>query len=214
MVASAVFVLLVDPEQLWHIGFQLSYLVVFSILLFGLPLYQSLTNQFRPFKFLPNASLGPWRHATIWMVDKTTLLFAISFAAWLISAPLGSGFFGYLSPYAVAVNLLLVNLAALAISTGVLALGCAVLSVPALAWFLNHSAWLTIDLMEKAVDLNLRMPFAVIECPNFPKSLSYLTVFLFGILLLITNSTGRTKIAFLAGPIIIFLGLALGLLQN
>ena len=214
VVASAIFVLLVDPEQLWQIGFQLSYLVVLSILLFALPLYQSLTKQYQAFKYLPKDDLGPWRRATAWAVDKTLLMFAVSFAAWLVSAPLGAGFFGYLSPYAVAVNLLLVNLAALTISTGVLALGAAVLSVPALAWFLNHAAWLTIDLMETMVVANLRLPLAVIECTNFPKTLSYLTVWLFVFLLLTANATGRHKLAFWGGPIVISLGLAVGLLQS
>ena len=53
LAASAVGVLLVAPQQLWSVGFQLSYTVVLSILLFGLPLHEALQQRIRLYQFLP-----------------------------------------------------------------------------------------------------------------------------------------------------------------
>ena len=52
LAASAVFVLIFQPAQLWSIGFQLSYTVVLSILLFGLPLYETASEKLAPFRYL------------------------------------------------------------------------------------------------------------------------------------------------------------------
>lgn len=208
---SAVLVLLVQPWQLWQIGFQLSYLVVFSILLFGLPFYKYLTGRCHPCIDLPPESRTDWQKSLIWLTDKGCLLFAISFSAWLISAPLGAAFFGLIAPYAVIINLLLVHLAALAITTGVLTLGCALLGAAGPAWFLNHGAWVVIGLMDHLVDWNLKLPLAVIDCPRFPTAVAHITVLLFIAAVLFSNATGRRKVALIGGPVIVFAGLAVGL---
>lgn len=214
MVASAIFVLLLQPGQLWLVGFQLSYLVVFSILLFGIPLYEALKGWHRPFRDRPRDEWGPWRQAYLWLADKIGLLLAISLAAWLISAPLSAAHFGFIAPYAIAVNLLLVNLAALAISTGVLSLATGLLGVSAFTWFFNHAAWVVLALMDGIVAANLRLPLAVIECPDFSESLGYLTVFAFMGILLMANASGSRKLCFIAAPITVLIGLAIGWIQQ
>jgi competence protein ComEC len=212
MIASAIFVLLLQPWQLWLIGFQLSYFVVFSILLLGLPLYQALAHWHRPFRDLPDKDLKPWQRTYMWIADKLLLLTAVSLSAWLMSAPLSAAHFGLIAPYAVAVNLLLVNLASLAISTGVISIACALLHAPAISWFLNHAAWVTLALMDLIVGLNLRLPFAVIECPDFPKWLGYATVSLFMAALLLANATGKNQFRFVLAPGLVLSGMLLGLM--
>jgi hypothetical protein len=138
------------------------------------------------------------------------LLLAISLAAWLISAPLSAGHFGFIAPYAIAVNLLLVNLASLAISTGVLSLASGLIALSGLSWFLNHAAWVTLALMDAIVAANLRLPFAVIECPDFSKTIGYATVLLFMAALLAANATGSRKLAFGLAPLIVLAGLLAG----
>ncbi len=213
LVASAVFVLIIQPRQLWEIGFQLSYLVVFSILLLGLPLHAMLWSRMKPFEYLPKENWGTIRQGYAWSLDKGLLLFAISFSAWIVSAPLGAGFFGYIAPYAIIVNLLLVNLAALVISTGILSLGGAVVGMAALSAFLNHAAWLILSLMDGIVAMNLKLPMAVLICPGYSKDLSYTIVLLFVVCLLIGNATGKQSVRFLIAPALVLAGLCLGLLQ-
>ena len=214
MTASAIFVLILQPGQLWLIGFQLSYFVVFSILLLGLPLYHTLSNWHQPFRDLPRDDRRPWQRAYLWFADKVLLLLAVSLSAWLMSAPLSAAHFGFIAPYAIAVNLFLVNLASLTISTGVISIMCALLDGIMVSWFINHAAWVTIALMDFIVGLNLRLPFAVVECPNFPKRLGYATVLLFMTALLTANATGKRVFCFVVAPGIVFAGLALGLIVS
>ena len=211
LAASAVFVLLIQPLQLWQMGFQLSYLVVVSILMFGLPLREWLWPQLRPNKFLPEADWSPYRKARYWLTDKFLLLFAISLSAWLASAPLSAGFFGFIASYAVLVNILLVNLAALVISGGVIALAIASLGLEGLAAFFNHAAWVGISLMDAIVRLNVQLPWATVACPEFPTPVSYLGVLAYIAAIFLLANRGRPLIRFTLPPVIVLLTLATGL---
>ncbi|MBL4574631.1 MAG: ComEC/Rec2 family competence protein, partial [Opitutaceae bacterium] len=51
--ASALIVLLVNPWQLFDVSFQLSYTVVFSIILYGIPLAKKWSLKWKPFALLP-----------------------------------------------------------------------------------------------------------------------------------------------------------------
>lgn len=211
LAASAVLVLLIQPMQLWQMGFQLSYLVVISILMFGLPLRESLWPLLRPNKFLPEADWSAYRKIKYWLMDKLLLLFVISFSAWLASAPLSAGFFGFIAPYAVVVNILLVNLAALVISGGVIALSIASLGLHGLAAFLNHSAWVGISLMDGMVRLNVALPWATVKCPDFPATVSYLGVLAYISTILVLDNRYRPLIRFSVPPLIVLVALAVGL---
>ncbi len=184
LAASAVAVLLIAPEQLHSVGFQLSYSVVLSILLFGLPLYEALLERYRPYKLLPEESWTRGHHIRAWSLDKLYLLFAISSSAWLASTPLSAGLFGLIAPAAILLNMLLVYLAALVISGGVISLGLATIGLPGACGFLNHSAWVSISVMDTIVGLSTDLPSCVLRCEQFPAAISYLTLIVyFGMLL-------------------------------
>jgi hypothetical protein len=195
-------------------GFQLSYLVVISILLFGLPLREKLWPLLRPNKYLPQADWSPLQKANYWIADKVLLLLVISFSAWLASAPLSAGFFGFIATYAVFVNVLLVNLAALVISGGAISLSIASLGLEGISAFLNHSAWLGISLMDAIVRLNLELPWATLQCEHFPALMSYLGVLCYISSILLLESARNQLLRFALPPIIVvaFLitGMALG----
>ena len=212
LAASAVFVLLAQPSQLWQTGFQLSYLVVLSILLFGLPLYERLWQRLRPFKYLPPANCSNTQKLAAWAMDKLLMLFAISFSAWLASAPLSASSFGFIAPYAVWVNMLLVNLAALAISAGVIALALATAGLESFTAFLNHSAWVSISLMDSIVRLNVALPGAVIERQDFPKLVGYTGALTYVATLFLMPATRLdTNLRFILPPAVILLSLFSGL---
>jgi competence protein ComEC len=211
LAASAVLVLLIQPTQLWQMGFQLSYLVVISIILFGLPLREKLWPLLKPNKFLPEADWSAYQRTKYRLMDKLLLLLVISVSAWLASAPLSAGFFGFIAPYAIPVNILLVNLAALVISTGAIALSVASLGLTELTAFLNHSAWLGISLMDAIVRLNVELPGATVQCPNFPKTISYLGVLIYTTFILTASNKRHPMIRFALPPIIILATLVIGL---
>ena len=168
LIASAIGVLLVDPIQLWSLGFQLSYVVVASILLLGLPLQAALTEWAQPFRWLPKRDWSNGQRISQYCIDTFLLLFAISFSAWIASVPLSLGHFGYFSLPAVFVNMLLVNLAALVICIGALSLVCGHFISLNLAAFVNHAAWSVIACMNQIAEWVAALPGVVIESKDFP----------------------------------------------
>ena len=176
LINSAVLVLMLAPQQLWSIGFQLSYAVVLSILLFGLPLNQILRQRCRPYRWLPPNSRSPAQTAWLWLFDQAALLFAISASAWLASTPLSAGLFGVIVPGAIPLNMLLVNLAALVLVGGVLSLASASLWLPGLAALINHSAWLVLSAMEQLIRIGSQIRGASIDSADFPPTLGYLSL--------------------------------------
>ena len=177
LVASAFVVLLFDPFQLWSLGFQLSYTVVASILLFGLPLQSLITRWAQPFRWLPESDWTQWQRILQRCIDGILLLFAISFSAWLASIPLSLGHFGYFSLPAVLINMLLVNMAAFVICTGCLSLASGLIFGTGLAAFLNHAAWLSIALMDCLSYWVESIPGVMLSITNFPLPFTYSALF-------------------------------------
>ena len=216
LAASAVFVLIFKPDQLWSIGFQLSYTVVLSILLLGLPLYEMASERLAPFRHLPKANWAPAQHLYAWLLDALLLLFAISFSAWLASAPLSAAFFGYFSPGAILLNMLLVNLAAIAISTGVIALSLATLGLESVASFINHAAWVSIQAMDSLVIGSTQLPGTLVRCEGFAEWIAYASLLIYFALLFWLHRARayRSEVLWLLPPVVILAGLLFGLLNR
>jgi len=184
LVGSAVAVLIWDPAQLWSIGFQLSYAVVASILLFGLPVHQYLCHTLRPFRWLPEENWSRSQHLLRQSLEVILLLFAISLAAWLASAPLSAGIFGFIAPGAILLNMLLVHLAGIVIVTGVLSIGFGLCGLLPVSAYVNHAAWLVISVMDWIVRRGSELRGATLPTENFPLYLSYAILLLYLLLLL------------------------------
>lgn len=212
LAASAIAVLLISPEQLWSLGFQLSYTVVLSILLFGLPLHETLTRRFSPYQLLPEDNWSNGQRLTAWTTDKIILLFSISFSAWLASAPLSAGLFGFIAPTAIFLNMLLVYLAALVITSGVIGLSLATIGLSGLCGFINHASWVCLALMDAFVEWSVRIPTSILICEKFPQSISYLSVIGFmGILFWMHRDRTRFETKqVLIGPAFIIIMLFMG----
>ena len=213
LAASAIFVLIFQPAQLWSIGFQLSYTVVLSILLFGLPLYEMASDKLAPFGYLPKANWAPSQHLYAWIQDALLLLFSISFSAWLASAPLSAAFFGYLSPGAILLNMLLVNLAAVVITTGVVSLSLALFGLHSAAGFINHAAWISIQMMDTLVFGSTKIPVMILHCDGFAEWIAYSALVIYFSLLfwLHRERSQRSSVMWLLPPTIIIAGILIGL---
>lgn len=216
LAASAVFVLIIAPQQLWSLGFQLSYTVVLSILLFGLPLYQQASERLAPFSHLPPADWTMGHRIYAGSLDALLLVFSVSISAWLASAPLSAAFFGYFSPAAIVLNVLLVNLVAVAIVTGVISLALGTVGLPFFAGFINHAAWLTIEVMDRLVSVGTQIPFSVLATTGFNQGLAYTTLVLyFAVLLRMQQKDARlsqSPLVFAIPPAIILAGLVSGMI--
>ena len=108
--ASVPAVLLWDSHQLFQTGFQLSYAVLFSIVLIGGGILRWFEGRVEPDPFLPRSLLTRWQwrwwSARRWLAG----LAGVSVAAWLGSAPLMLSKFRLVVPAGVLASLCLVPL--------------------------------------------------------------------------------------------------------
>jgi competence protein ComEC len=160
LVLSAWLVLLWQPTQLFHLGFQLSYGVVASIVLVGLPLARELRTRLNRRAVMLPGSLQRQRvllKSLLWCSD----LACVSLSAGLASMPLIIQHFGLFTPAGVVLGILLNPLATACVMTGSITLMAAPLIGTGLAGWLAMAAWPVIRLMELLLRVCLQVPGAV-----------------------------------------------------
>lgn len=158
LAASALVVLLIDPGQLFTLGFQLSYTVVLSILVFGVPLTQLLLERTDPEYWLPGQSGSPFHRTRRWLFGS----FSISLAAFLGSSPLIMDHFQILPISSILLNLLLIFPATLALLLGFLSLLFGLLGALWISAPLNAIARIIIESMTFVVSSAAEISFTVI----------------------------------------------------
>lgn len=137
---AAVVLLLFDTQQLFELGFQLTFLVVLTLLTCARPLQRWLERFGAPDPFLPVKLFSRTRKAWEWLRKKTCSLTAISLAAWLGSLPLMLVDFHFVSVLSPLANVVVFPFAFAVLALGVLSLaGSAVWHVS--VWF-NNANWL------------------------------------------------------------------------
>ncbi len=160
LAGSAWAVLLLEPNQLFSAGFQMSYGIVAALLLLGLPLSEAWQARWRPFALLPRAA---WtgRHriaAAAWHGLATAL--AIGLATTLVSMVSGVTFFQLLTPGSLVANLILVPAAMIVTLAGFASLAAGLAGIDALAVLCNHAAALLLLIIEHGVRLGVQVPGA------------------------------------------------------
>ncbi len=112
---AALLILLVDTQQLFLPGFQLSFTVLFFIALFGHGLRKLIEAPFRSDPFIPRRLINPMRHSFNAGISWFAAILAISVTSWIGSAGWLSWHFHSLAPVGVIANLFMVPLAGLVI---------------------------------------------------------------------------------------------------
>ena len=137
--ASAALVLLgYDTNQLFQPGFQLSFVVVASIILLAPPLDRRLATRWRPDPFLPRKLYSFFQRGQARAGRLAAASLAVSASSWLGSLPLTVSFFHLVPVLAIPVNMIAVPLAFVVLSLAVLALLGGALA-PLLATIFNHA---------------------------------------------------------------------------
>ncbi len=128
--AAGFFILLVQPNELFNPGFQLSFTIVTVILLIAVPLQRSIDRRLAPDPFLPVRLLTPLQRSTLGAGRWIGGLLAVSTAAWIGSLPLTLIYFHMVSLigipaniFAVPLSFLVLALALLSLVTGLISLG-------------------------------------------------------------------------------------------
>jgi competence protein ComEC len=139
--AAALVLLLWQPQQLFQAGFQLSFCVVFCIILI-MPRFDELVQRLLQFDpLLPDELRPRWQVRLHKSIRFACGLVSSSFAAWLGSLPLAAYYFHLLTPVSTPANVVTVPLCA-----GVLVCNCLTLLLagwlPIGASFFNYLGWL------------------------------------------------------------------------
>jgi competence protein ComEC len=176
--AAAAFVILGwSTNELFSVGFQLSFAVVLAILLLAEPIFRLLRRWSAPDPFLPSSLLkGPRRLLDAgfeWLCRGA----AVSLAAWLGSTSLILWNFHLVTPISLFANLVVVPIAFFVLAIAMISL----LSAPLLPWLaiiFNHANWLLAHLLLWTVNLFAQVPGGhfYLELPPWSHAQTEMTV--------------------------------------
>jgi len=156
LAAAGWLILLAAPEQLFDLGFVLSFSAVAGLILLYPALYPKpiLPAAADPLSGAPPA---PWRRYGAKVCSLVAGLGAASVAAWLVTAPLTACYFNLASPIALAANLIVIPAAFVIMLTGCLALLSATVSVW-LGEIFNHANVTFISWLMKIIEWAAAVP--------------------------------------------------------
>ena len=140
--ASAFILLLIDPNNLFAIGFQLSYVAVVGIFMLQKPIYNLI--------YVPNKFL-----------DKVWEITTVSLAAQVATMPFAIYYFKQFTPYFWLSNLFMTPLSFLVIMAGMLLL---VFSwVPLVNVAFGKVVWISLHVMNETASWIERLPYSLIK---------------------------------------------------
>ncbi len=156
--AAAAFVILCwNTSELFSTGFQLSFAVVGTIVLFADPFFRVLQRRAAPDPFLPQSLVrGPrrWMHSSYeWLCGGAS----VSLAAWIGSLPLILWYFHLVTPISLLANLVVVPIAFFVLAVALLSL----MTTPLLPWvalIFNNANWSLATLVIGIVHLFAQIP--------------------------------------------------------
>ena len=178
--AAAFFILLADPRQLFNPGFQLSFGVVFALVLLAPPLEKALRNAVAPDPLIPQQiyhRAERWRAAA---ANGFAPLAAVAVASWIGSTPLTMVYFHLISWAAVPANMVCVPLAFCVMAVAMMSVATGWLW-PWLGVIFNNTNWALASLLLGVVQSVASWPWSfVFVGPPLPRGTLQLTVMDFG----------------------------------
>lgn len=156
--ASALFVLLLDPMQLFGASFQMSYGIVAVLLLLGAPLAEALVARWPLFTALPEST---WRWYHRWTDNAWRWLLGmigIGLASALVSTISTLQFFGLVTPGSLAINLVLIPMSTYVIGAGFMSLLCGLAGFGGGSVLFNHAAALLLWFMNLLLRTTMALP--------------------------------------------------------
>lgn len=162
--AAAVFLLALDPMQLFSPGFQLSFAIVAALVLLHRPIRRRLFGRFLRRRGLMVFREGDWfgRFLHYRAADAGMTMVTVSLAAWAASLPLVAFHFGLFSPYAPVLSVLLSPLVAAVLIPGYLAAAVAPLA-PNLGHALGRVSAMMAEWLTAAVGWGDHLPGLSLE---------------------------------------------------
>jgi len=164
---AAIIILLINPNTLFDLGFQLSFIIVFSLIVIAPKI----------------------------LTIRTYILKALgsSFIAWLSSLPLVAYYFGVISPISVIANIFIVPLVGIIISIGFCSIMLGIIFLPFSGIF-NCLNYYLLKLVILFVNFLGNLPGAYFFVKKFPLILIFIYYLLF-LILLLQNNRNYVKIS-------------------
>jgi competence protein ComEC len=170
LAAAAMLILCWDTNELFSIGFQLSFSVVAAIVLLADPVYRFLRRRFEADSFLPRSLFNARRRAKTQTLLWLARAGSVSFAAWIGSLPLMLWYYHLLTPISLLANLVVVPIAFFVLAGGLLSMIAAPFS-PWLSIVFNNANWALTKIILGAVHLFAQLPggHLYLEHPHWPR---------------------------------------------
>src|SRR5439155_23236595 len=173
LAAAAFFLLCWDTNELFSVGFQLSFAVVGAIVLFADPLFGFLRRWAAPDPLLPRSLLRGPRHFMHVGLEWLSRGASVSLAAWIGSLPFVLWYFHIVTPVSLLANLVVVPIAFFILAIALLSL----ISTPLLSWLaviFNNANWFLAKLVLGIVQLFAQIPGGhfYVEQPHWSEELT------------------------------------------
>lgn len=169
LLTSALVALILNPFDLWNIGFQLSYTVVGSILLYGLPLNEIINNylnvEFRRTQMIIKNGLQ-------WLIN----LLGISIAANIGITFLSIRYFSIFAPGSIFLSIIIIPLASVIIIIGFISLLVGLIGLNFISGLINPISWMIIRVMEMIIAYSLKIPGLFWESFRAGPLLTYISI--------------------------------------
>ncbi len=155
---AALGALIIDPMQLLSASFQMSYGIVASLLLLGLPLGDFWIERWQLFRLLPKATWGWWHHRLDGAQRGLLSVLAIGLATTLVSTISGVIYFQLFTPGSLVANLVLIPAGSLVILSGFVSMLSGLAGLSWLSATFNHASALVLLLSERGIETFLKVP--------------------------------------------------------
>jgi competence protein ComEC len=169
LAAAAMLILCWDTNELFAVGFQLSFSVVAAIIVLADPTFRFLLRRFEPDSFLPKSLFNTRRRALNHSLSWVARASSVSFAAWIGSLPLMLWYYHLVTLISLLANLVVVPIAFFVLAGGLLSM----VAAPFSSWLsivFNNANWALTRIILAAVHLFAQMPGGhfYVEHPHLP----------------------------------------------
>lgn len=169
LAAAALIILCWNTNELFAVGFQLSFAVVGAIILLNGPAFRFLRRFFAPDEFLPRSLLNRRQRildAAWWWIARAL---AVSFAAWAGSLVLMFAYYNLVTPISLIANLAVVPIAFCVLAGALIS----IIAAPFSSWLnlvFNNANWLLARVMLALVHIFAQLPTGhwYLEHPHRP----------------------------------------------
>ena len=169
LAAAAMLILCWDTNQLFSLGFQLSFCVVAAIVLLADPIFRWSQRFVAADPFLPRSLFSPTRRLTDRLLQLVARGASVSFAAWIGSLPLMLWYYNLVTPISLLANLVVVPIAFFILAGGLLSMIAAPIS-SSLSIIFNNANWAFAQLVLAVVHFFAHVPTGHFysERPHWP----------------------------------------------